>query len=353
MKTCITLVSTVIVLALLATPHLMFGQVFEDSEQFDAGSTPEQGLFAEAPDVAVAPEDLASPESSPAPADVLDVFGDPVESPPEFAPQRDDLFSAPRPRQRASSRSIVSRPRGSNRHVSDRISAEDIAKVRKVRTLRARVRSERDESKRAAAASELKMLLADIFDADLKKRNAELEKLEARVRKLRSALDKREAARERVLNVQIDSLLLEAEGLDFPHIGSEQGRQASGQNPFTVHSVRRNADGSRTVRIQRTILRSEVRGRPVPSSDLVKLNPPTVQFPVAEVREVLVPRGKEVAEVINAINRGDLVDHQQPSEEALSDALSEATLPSLNPFDDALPAEVVPDDPFEGDSLFE
>lgn len=68
------------------------------------------------------------------------------------------------------------------------------------------------EAKRAA----LKKKLAEIFDADMKARRAQAEEIEKRLNKLQEQYKAREAAKERIIDLQIEVLEKDAEGLGFP-----------------------------------------------------------------------------------------------------------------------------------------
>jgi hypothetical protein len=62
---------------------------------------------------------------------------------------------------------------------------------------------------------EMSRLLANYFDADMKNRQGELVEMAARVKKLHAQLDKRQAARDEMIQVQLNVLVNEAAGLGF------------------------------------------------------------------------------------------------------------------------------------------
>jgi phage gp37-like protein len=67
---------------------------------------------------------------------------------------------------------------------------------------------------------EMARLLASFFDADMANRQRELANLEARVQKLHAQVDRREAARDAIIQLQVNVLAHEAAGLGFstvPH----------------------------------------------------------------------------------------------------------------------------------------
>jgi hypothetical protein len=62
---------------------------------------------------------------------------------------------------------------------------------------------------------QMSRLLANFFDADMKNRQRELADLESRVQKLHAQVDKREAARDAIIQLQVNVLVHEAAGLGF------------------------------------------------------------------------------------------------------------------------------------------
>lgn len=87
--------------------------------------------------------------------------------------------------------------------------AAEIAEV--MRELRA--------SENVAEKADLKMRLGnavtDYFDEDVKARETELTNLEERVKKLRAQLDRRKAAKEEIIQLQLKVLMNDADGLGF------------------------------------------------------------------------------------------------------------------------------------------
>lgn len=358
MRASIAIIGSMLLLAILVwMPQYITRQAVGDDEFPD---------FEDARDLLEAPRPGFAPELATA-----DPFGGQAEN--DFAPApRENPFdsdeeiqfegsavqqrNAPRSRGR-----IRQRARVVFDQVAEPVSKEDLARAKKVQMLRTKVRSEKDDSKRDAAASELKMLLAEIFDADFAERTTELEKLEARVKKLRDSLEKRQAARDRILNVQIDSLLLEAEGLTFPRVGGNM-QMPLGHSQFQIESMQQNADGSKTVRVRRTTFSQQRRTRAVPETILVPRKrmrrengrnivemievPQTqtrteeyfVRIPSLEVREIKVPRGKSLGQVLERMNA-------EPPEAAADDlGLDDLAMDSFE-LDELLPDE--PDAPAE------
>ena len=102
--------------------------------------------------------------------------------------------------------------------VQEQIPAEELKRGRQLVELRAKLRSAKDEGARTSLAAQYKSLVAAIFDEDLARREGELKRVEARVQRLRNALEKRKAARTRIIDLQVNTVVLEAEGLSFPAV---------------------------------------------------------------------------------------------------------------------------------------
>jgi uncharacterized protein (TIGR03067 family) len=74
--------------------------------------------------------------------------------------------------------------------------------------------AESDDAKEAAKA-ELSAVLASYFDADMKGREKVISDIEERVKKLRAQFDKRKAAKDKIIELQLQVLVNEVEGLGF------------------------------------------------------------------------------------------------------------------------------------------
>lgn len=137
-----------------------------------------------------------------APPKAYPVASDPADLSPSLSPSR--------PNVRARQRAVVR-----VQQVYEEISAEEIAQKRKWRTLREQIRETSDEVRRKELGNELRSLLESMFDRDLERRDEELQDLETRVQNLRDAVERRRTNRDRIINVQVDSVLLDAQGLSF------------------------------------------------------------------------------------------------------------------------------------------
>gem|GEM_PF-4111598 len=101
------------------------------------------------------------------------------------------------------------------------LTQEERKRFDEVSRLRNTIRKEKDEKKRTELGETLRTKLGEIFDDDLNERDEQLKKLEARVAKLRAAVEKRRKNRDRVITLQVDSVMLAAEGLAFPSMRGE------------------------------------------------------------------------------------------------------------------------------------
>jgi hypothetical protein len=89
-----------------------------------------------------------------------------------------------------------------------------------IRVLTGELSEARDEKKKAEITKQLESVVGDMFDMDMKGRDAELSTLEARLKKLHEQLDRRRQARGEIIQLEVKVLMNEAAGLGF----SSQGR---------------------------------------------------------------------------------------------------------------------------------
>lgn len=81
--------------------------------------------------------------------------------------------------------------------------------------LAAAVRGAKDDAARAAATELMQKTLNETFDADMKRREQELTKLEERLKVLRQQMTRRQAKKGEIIELQSRVLLNEADGLGF------------------------------------------------------------------------------------------------------------------------------------------
>lgn len=88
-----------------------------------------------------------------------------------------------------------------------------------------------DGQDKEAKKAELKKQLTEIFEADMKARKAQADEIETRLKKLQDQYKSREAAKERIIDLQIEVLEKDAAGLEFPNVPD-----AVGTKPFDLVS---------------------------------------------------------------------------------------------------------------------
>ncbi|MEO1524262.1 MAG: hypothetical protein AAFX06_02450 [Planctomycetota bacterium] len=92
--------------------------------------------------------------------------------------------------------------------------------------------SEASESDRSAAKGQLTDVLATQFDEDLKARETRIAQLEEQLKSLREQILKRRDAKSRLIDLRIQLLLNEADGLGFPKAWNQtSGRFPQWQSP--------------------------------------------------------------------------------------------------------------------------
>jgi hypothetical protein len=89
-----------------------------------------------------------------------------------------------------------------------------------------------DDAAKSKASTELKANLEKQYDLFVEGQKKQIEDLEARLAKLREQLDKRRAAKERVVELKLQMVLSQAEGLGFPDSGYPNGATMFGQNLY-------------------------------------------------------------------------------------------------------------------------
>jgi hypothetical protein len=104
-------------------------------------------------------------------------------------------------------------------------------KGREIREAAAAVNAAEDDEAKDRAKEKLEQLLDDYFDEDMKRREQELEQIEERVKKLQAQLDRRREKRREIVDLQLQVLLNEADGLGF-FSGDQLFMGPGGGNPF-------------------------------------------------------------------------------------------------------------------------
>lgn len=96
------------------------------------------------------------------------------------------------------------------------LSAEEAEEQQKLAEATGLLHSSRDEAVRQKATDTIHEQLNAQFDRDLKRREQELADIEARLKALREQVDRRKAARDRIVELRLNTIINEADGLGFP-----------------------------------------------------------------------------------------------------------------------------------------
>jgi len=105
------------------------------------------------------------------------------------------------------------------------------------------LQSDEGDAAKQAARDALRQILVTMFTRDLSSREKDLMELEARVKKLRGQLDKRIAAQDQIVELQLTTLQNEIDGLGFSEFtsggGGIEGIPRDGENPVSDELVPR------------------------------------------------------------------------------------------------------------------
>ena len=93
---------------------------------------------------------------------------------------------------------------------------EELEALKKLHAAILSLRTDKDEAARKAAAEVIQQQLTTQFENDLKQREKDLAEVEKRVKTLREQLDKRKGAQAEIINLRLQTLVNDANGLGFP-----------------------------------------------------------------------------------------------------------------------------------------
>lgn len=96
------------------------------------------------------------------------------------------------------------------------IPKEELEASKKLQAAIQSLKTGKDDAARKAAADIIELQLTTQFESDLKQREKELLEVEQRVKSLREQLDKRKAAQADIINLRLQTLINDANGLGFP-----------------------------------------------------------------------------------------------------------------------------------------
>ena len=129
--------------------------------------------------------------------------------------------------------SPVLRPRMVTRTVTELIyepiPIEELQAMQKLQAAVQSLRTGKDDAARKAAADVIQQQLTAQFEIDLKQREKELTEVEQRVKTLREQLDKRKTAQADIINLRLQTLVNDANGLGFPDLTF--GTNVQGDSP--------------------------------------------------------------------------------------------------------------------------
>lgn len=96
------------------------------------------------------------------------------------------------------------------------IPEEELAKAKELQDAIQSLKTSNNEVARKKATEFIQQQLASQFEVDLKQREKELTEVEQRVTKLREQLDKRKAAQKAIIDLRLQTIVNDADGLGFP-----------------------------------------------------------------------------------------------------------------------------------------
>ena len=109
------------------------------------------------------------------------------------------------------------------------LSPEEAEQQQEIRKWTEVLHSDRPAEEKKKAREALSGILEKQFGRDLERREKEVAQLELRVKKLRTQVEKRREAKEKIIDLRLDTIDQEAAGLGFPETAPAQTRQ-----PFTI-----------------------------------------------------------------------------------------------------------------------
>ena len=119
------------------------------------------------------------------------------------------------------------------------IPAEELAKTKELQDAIQSLKTSTDEVARKKATEFIQQQLASQFEDDLKQREKELAEVEQRVTRLREQLDKRKVAQKAIIDLRLQTIVNDADGLGFPdmNVGGTNLSVRPGNAPLYVPGV--------------------------------------------------------------------------------------------------------------------
>jgi hypothetical protein len=109
---------------------------------------------------------------------------------------------------------------------------EEASAEREVNSLLVRYRGTEDEAEKTKLKTSLNAALVKQFDAQQKRREVELVRLEAKLKKVRELMKKRGEERKTIIDKRLDQLVREAEGLGWAPPPGPQTQRFGGMGGF-------------------------------------------------------------------------------------------------------------------------
>ena len=168
--------------------------------------TQEKPVIPPVTDKLVPADEVPGPTEDPGPGDANFLTGPPTDAGFYL---RDSIPSLPAMRQRRVTRTVIE-------NLMEPIPQDELEASRKLQAAVQSLKTGNDEAARKVSADVIQQQLTTQFESDLKQREKELAEVEQRVKTLREQLDKRKAAQAEIINLRLQTLVNEANGLGFP-----------------------------------------------------------------------------------------------------------------------------------------
>jgi hypothetical protein len=101
-------------------------------------------------------------------------------------------------------------------HAGGQPSAEQMKLMKELKTLGKKYQTSDSEDDKSKAKQGMREILGQQYDAFLETQDKQIEELEARIEELRSKLAKRREAKDRMVDLKLEMLISEADGLGWP-----------------------------------------------------------------------------------------------------------------------------------------
>jgi len=100
--------------------------------------------------------------------------------------------------------------------VAEPIPEAELIETQRIKALEPKLKLPKGEPAKEVAVRELAGLLEKSFDRDLERREKQILQVEERIKRLRDQIERRKTAKKEILNLRLQTMVNEAEGLGFP-----------------------------------------------------------------------------------------------------------------------------------------